>query len=263
MPNGEKVQRIDIADYPTLKKHLDKFYLQLQKRTDKGTTPYNLRNCAYVEDFGKEKIVYQTLARTGNAFNYDNAGFFVPNSAYILVGENLKYLVGLLNSKIMLWYLDINFAKLDETGWSWIKDSVEKLPIPKINAKNQKIADKIMNLVDKVLESKAQSKDSTTLPYANATPPCHTTSHPCHTEALAEVSQKQKRDFSHSTNAQNDKTIKNCNDKSNHRDISPTAQNDKTNKSQYDTTDLESQIDELVYKLYDLDSSEIKIIESK
>ena len=116
----------------------------------------------------------------------------------------------------------------------------EQLPIPKLNAKNQKIADKIVNLVDKVLESKAQSKDSTTLPYANATPPCHTTSHFCHTER-SEVSQKQKRDFSHSTN----------------------AQNDKTNKSQYDTTDLESQIDKLVYQLYDLTHDEIQIIESK
>ncbi len=188
LPNGEKIPRIDIDNYPALKKHLDKFYPQLQKRTDKGATPYNLRNCAYVEDFEKEKIVYQTLARTGNAFNYDNAGFFVPNSAYILVGENLKYLVGLLNSKIMLWYLDINFAKLDETGWSWIKDSVEKLPIPKITAKNQNIADKIVNLVDKILQAKAR--------YSSA-----------------------------------------------------------------DTSDLESQIDNLTYELYNLSPKEIQIIQ--
>ena len=80
--------------------------------------------------------------------------------------------------------------------------------------------------------------------------------------AKAQNDKRRDRDVSHSTNAQNDKTIKNCNDKSNHRDISPTAQYDKTNKSQYDTTDLESQIDKLVYQLYDLTHDEIQIIES-
>ena len=93
-------------------------------------------------------------------------------------------------------------------------------------------------------------------------------------KALAEISQRQKRDFrslkndrdfSHFANAQNDKTIKDCNDTSNHnRVISPTAQYDKTNKSQYDNTnELKSQIDKLVYQLYDLTHDEIQIIESK
>ena len=81
----------------------------------------------------------------------------------------------------------------------------------------------------------------------------------CHTELSqeSEVSQKlQNRDSSlHATRfAQNDKEI-DCHEKSS--DFSRNdkkSRNDKINK-------LESQIDELVYTLYELDSNEIKIIE--
>ncbi|EKY3041889.1 class I SAM-dependent DNA methyltransferase, partial [Campylobacter coli] len=52
--NGEKVEVINIEYYPSLKKHFDEFYPQLEKRTDKGLTPYNLRNCAYLDEFEKE-----------------------------------------------------------------------------------------------------------------------------------------------------------------------------------------------------------------
>ena len=33
------------------------------KRADKGDTPYNLRNCAYIDDFFKPKIVWARLMR--------------------------------------------------------------------------------------------------------------------------------------------------------------------------------------------------------
>ena len=73
--NGAKLKEnpiapIDINDYPTIKKHLDNFYPQLEKRQDKGDTPYNLRNCAYLEDFNKPKLVYSDMVRNAQ-FSYD------------------------------------------------------------------------------------------------------------------------------------------------------------------------------------------------
>ncbi|MFS2190434.1 Eco57I restriction-modification methylase domain-containing protein, partial [Mucilaginibacter sp. Mucisp84] len=52
------IKALNIEDYPAIKSHLDKYFYQLQKRADKGDTPYNLRNCAYTEDFFKQKIVW-------------------------------------------------------------------------------------------------------------------------------------------------------------------------------------------------------------
>ena len=43
--------RIDINDYPAVKAHLDQYWDKISKRADKGDTPYNLRNCAYLDDF--------------------------------------------------------------------------------------------------------------------------------------------------------------------------------------------------------------------
>ena len=44
-----KTPRIHIEDYPAVKVHLDQFWNKISKRVDKGDTPYNLRNCAYLD----------------------------------------------------------------------------------------------------------------------------------------------------------------------------------------------------------------------
>ena len=172
---------------------------------------------------------------------YDTHRFYTNQKCFIVTSksENLKYLTGIFNSKANFWYFRQIGATLGANGYEMSKIFVEKLPIPKINAKNKKIADEIVNLVDKILQSKAKDLS------ANTTP--------CHTEALAEVSQKQKRDLVDSS-----LSVKAQNDKRRNRDFSHStnAQNDKI------INDLESQIDNLVYQLYDLDSHEIKIIQS-
>ena len=44
-----KLERIHIEDYPAIKAHLDQYWDEISKRADKGDTPYNLRNCAYMD----------------------------------------------------------------------------------------------------------------------------------------------------------------------------------------------------------------------
>ena len=50
-----KLPRIDINDYPAVKAHLDQFWDRISTRADKGDTPYNLRNCAYLRIFLNQK----------------------------------------------------------------------------------------------------------------------------------------------------------------------------------------------------------------
>ncbi|MGJ1263097.1 Eco57I restriction-modification methylase domain-containing protein, partial [Sphingobacterium spiritivorum] len=85
--NGVKekdVKRIEIDDYPSIKKHLDQYYPQLEKRADKGDTLYNLRNCAYMEDFSKQKIMYSDIAER-LSFCLVNDGSFCNNTVYFIV----------------------------------------------------------------------------------------------------------------------------------------------------------------------------------
>ncbi|EHZ1036506.1 class I SAM-dependent DNA methyltransferase, partial [Campylobacter coli] len=82
--NGEKVEAINIKHYPSLKKHFDEFYPQLEKRADKGLTPYNLRNCAYIEEFEKEKIVYPCIMAKEPCFSYETSFAFAMAPANII-----------------------------------------------------------------------------------------------------------------------------------------------------------------------------------
>ncbi|EPH5438014.1 class I SAM-dependent DNA methyltransferase [Campylobacter coli] len=159
--NGEKVEAINIEHYPSLKKHFDEFYPQLEKRADKGLTPYNLRNCAYLDEFEKEKIVYAEMTKEA-CFMLDNSNFFINQTCYMLISPYNKYLIGILNSNIIFYYMQQISSNLGEGAFRWIKQYIEKLPIPKINSKNQKLADELINLVDEILKAKEQDKNANT-----------------------------------------------------------------------------------------------------
>ncbi|ECL2579495.1 class I SAM-dependent DNA methyltransferase [Campylobacter coli] len=161
--NGEKVEAINIKHYPSLKKHFDEFYPQLEKRADKGLTPYNLRNCAYIEEFEKEKIVYPCIMAKEPCFSYETSFAFAMAPANIITSNSdiLKYILAFLNSDFI--YLMLRKFYMGGGIEGELKtNNLEKLPIPKINSKNQKLADELINLVDEILKAKEQDKNANT-----------------------------------------------------------------------------------------------------
>ena len=159
--NGIKeknISPIDINKYKAIKKHLDKFYSDLEKRYDKGDTPYNLRNCAYLEDFEKPKIIYPETATSPN-FYYDNKNFIAEKTNFIMTGENLKYIMAVLSSKLG-FYIFYNFYSeitLGDVGFQYRKNSLEEFPIPEVDKKTE---DKIVSLVDKILKIKNENSNA-------------------------------------------------------------------------------------------------------
>ncbi|WP_052824668.1 class I SAM-dependent DNA methyltransferase [Campylobacter jejuni] len=161
--NGEKIKAINIEHYPSLKKHFDEFYPQLEKRADKGLTPYNLRNCAYIEEFEKEKIVYPCIMAKEPCFSYETSFAFAMAPANIITSNSdiLKYILAFLNSDFI--YLMLRKFYMGGGIEGELKtNNLEKLPIPKINSKNQKLADELINLVDEILKAKEQDKNANT-----------------------------------------------------------------------------------------------------
>ena len=129
--NGTKnTEAININDYPKIKEWLDTFEPKLSKRSDKGKTPYNLRNCAYLDDFEKEKIVYAEMVQSPQ-FYYDKDGYNILNTAYLIVGKNLKYLIAFLNSNFITYAFKKYYSGggLGKNGLRYIRNFVEKLPI--------------------------------------------------------------------------------------------------------------------------------------
>ena len=132
--NGVKekgIKRIDIDDYPAIKAHLDSFYQQLEKRQDKGDTPYNLRNCAYIEDFSKQKIVYPNMTKF-MPFLLDKKNFITNQKCFIMTGEKLAYLTAFFNSNIFkICYRD-NFPDLQGGTRELSKIFFEQVKIPDV-----------------------------------------------------------------------------------------------------------------------------------
>ena len=90
---------ININDYPAVKAHLDRFYPKLAKRADKGDTPYNLRNCVYMNEFFKQKIVYREISNAMDACLVDS-DIMLNNKCYLITGEHLVFILSYLNSNL-------------------------------------------------------------------------------------------------------------------------------------------------------------------
>lgn len=179
-----KFDRIDISDFPILKSHLETHWDKVARRADQGDTPYNLRNCAYLESFKEPKIVWKRIGSILR-FCYDETGGAVLDSTCFATGNGVKYLVAVLNSK-MGHYL-LQDAPKTGTGDLLISvQALEPICIPKLSESEQQ---PFIDLVDQILEAKKAN---------------------------------------------------------------PTA----------DTTALETQIDQMVYVLYNLTTDEIAIIEN-
>ncbi|MDE6886009.1 MAG: hypothetical protein K2P17_03090 [Helicobacteraceae bacterium] len=103
------------------------------------------------------KIIWAEMTNTP-CFTYDAQGFYINQTCYFIPRDD-TYLCAILNSKLIYFYMRQIASNLGDGAFRWIKQYIEKLPIPKITKSNQKIADRIIALVDDILESKA--KDST------------------------------------------------------------------------------------------------------
>ena len=159
--NGyEGVPAVDVDEYPAVKEHLAGFYARLERRYDKGRTPYNLRNCAYHEDFSKEKLIFMDLTDQGR-FGYDNDGLLCVNTAFILTGTSVKYLCAVLNSVLITWFMGNSALNSGMGTTRWIRSTVERIPIPKITADKQR---PLITLVERIIAAKAANPSADTLP---------------------------------------------------------------------------------------------------
>ena len=149
--NGIKekgIKPINIDDFPIVKNHLDQYYEQLEKRSDKGDTAYNLRNCAYMDDFSKQKIIYPEITKFLN-FYFDDSGFFANNKCFILSGKNLYYLISFFNSSLFKYAFKDDFPELLGGSRELRKVFIEQIPIVEVDEKT--------NLILKELVLKCQN----------------------------------------------------------------------------------------------------------
>ena len=125
-----KIPRIDINDYPAVKAHLDQHWDKISVRADKGETPYNLRNCAYLDLFFQPHICWKAVGRN-LAFALVSSGVFLTAPAsFISGGIYNETILHYLCSPVGKYFI---YTHSDTTGAGDIMLNIQSLirfPIP-------------------------------------------------------------------------------------------------------------------------------------
>ncbi|MDE5857039.1 MAG: Eco57I restriction-modification methylase domain-containing protein [Muribaculaceae bacterium] len=129
-----KLDRIHIEDYPAVKIHLDQYWDKISTRADKGDTPYNLRNCAYLDDFKLPKLIYPETTQ-GAYFAFDDGGIFLDKTCFMLITKYPLYLQSILSSKLYEFAYKRIFSSIElgTSAYQYNKHALVKLPIAPVS----------------------------------------------------------------------------------------------------------------------------------
>ncbi|NMC99467.1 MAG: type II restriction endonuclease [Bacteroidales bacterium] len=151
----KKTKKVPIDNYPKIKQHLDTFKSVIT--SDFG--PYGLHRAREQYFFEGEKIAVLRKCSIEPIFSYSDFECYLPAAFYIIKSNriNLKYLTGLLNSKLVAFWLRKK-GKMQGNNYQLDKEPLLEIPIYKPSDKD---ANEIAKLVDKIILLKQQGKDST------------------------------------------------------------------------------------------------------
>ena len=141
---------ININILPSIKKYLDGFYDALVKRQDQGDTPYNLRGCAYMDDFEQPKIVFQSIMSKGPRFALDLDKRLTLDSCGIIVCDEYLELEKYLNT--IGYFALIHYYSGGSIDKGIKINNILKLPYIRINHRTGNSFEKELNLSKEEIE---------------------------------------------------------------------------------------------------------------
>ena len=152
-----KLPRIDVNEYPTIKAHLDQYWDKISKRADKGDTPYNLRNCAYMEEFNQPKMLYPDIMRLPRSkekmnlypyFVIDKKQYIPEATLFMMTGKSIELICNFLCSQIGFFTFTRFYMGpvFDDTGFRYKKEYLLNLPIPYIENQDSETYDNILSI---------------------------------------------------------------------------------------------------------------------
>ncbi|EAL1989246.1 class I SAM-dependent DNA methyltransferase [Campylobacter jejuni] len=156
----------NLDDLPNLKQHFQKYKEILKESKIKYKTPnkpYFYLHREREEKFfkkGEEKIISQVRC-IEPIFVYSNENFYGSRALFFIqtCRINLKYLTGVLNSKLIAFWLK-HKGKIQGNLFKIDKEPLLNIPVVNINSKNEKLANKLISLVDEILKAKEQDKNA-------------------------------------------------------------------------------------------------------
>lgn len=125
---------------------------------------YSLTRFGQLENFKKEKIVFPGEQKKPKfSIDRNQSGYSGARVFGVTITEteiNLKFLLAILNSKVITFVIHSTFPVKAGGYFSMSSTFVEKLPIIQLSASNQK---PLIDLTTKILEAKQKGEDTSTL----------------------------------------------------------------------------------------------------
>jgi hypothetical protein len=125
--NSEQAEAIFAQTYPALHAHMNQFREPLIKRQDQGRYWWELRSCAYWQEFAKPKIVYQEI-QYHPSYAMDSSGKLGNNKTFFVACGDL-YLLAVLNSPLLWWHNWRYLPHMKDEALSPVAFLMETLPI--------------------------------------------------------------------------------------------------------------------------------------
>ena len=90
-------------------------------------------------------------------FSFIDENAYLDKTCFMITGEHLLYLLAVMNSSLMQYYIQHNIAVLDTGGFLMQKIYVEHFPIPTIESKSYK---EIVDMCTETLLLQKENRDS-------------------------------------------------------------------------------------------------------
>ncbi len=150
----KKTKKIPIDDYPRIKQHLLKF----EKIITSDNKPFGLHRSREQHFFENAKILSIRKCPNEPVFSFVDFDCYVSQTFNIIQSDriNLKYLTGLLNSKLIAFWL-LKKGKMQGNNYQIDSEPILEIPILKPTETEM---DKIALLVDTIIDLKSKGKDS-------------------------------------------------------------------------------------------------------
>ncbi len=140
----------DMSRYPGVMEHLVQFRTRLEVRTARGDNWWNLRPCAYWDEFESSKIVLPDIA-DGARGTIAPPGTYINNSGYIISCADLHFVLALLNSRPVIdWYRRLT-PKMKDDFIRFNGQFLDQIPVPNCSFSDKQV---LQSLVQRIFDLK-------------------------------------------------------------------------------------------------------------
>lgn len=146
--SAKVAEDIYAESYPAIHAFHEPFRAGLVKRADQGKYFWELRSCAYWQEFEQPKIVYPDIALSPQ-FSWDNNQNYLVNTAYIIPRVE-KWLICIMNSRVCHWFYSQISPQIQNGYYRFIAQYCQQIPIPKATPTEQA---ELETLVQRILEN--------------------------------------------------------------------------------------------------------------